>query len=31
VSGGVICVAAAVGLAAKNRGFWRYDARHPVP
>ncbi|MFY9231126.1 MAG: MFS transporter [Candidatus Nanopelagicales bacterium] len=31
VSGGVICVAGAVGLAAKNRGFWRYDARHPVP
>jgi len=31
ISGGLICVAGAVGLAAKNRGFWRYDARHPVP
>jgi len=31
VSGGVICIAGAVGLAAKYPGFLRYDARHPVP
>lgn len=31
VSGGLICVGAAVGLAAKFPGFLRYDARHPVP
>jgi MFS family permease len=31
VSGGLICVGLAVGLAAKFPGFMRYDARHPVP
>ena len=31
VSGGVVCVALAVGLAAKFPGFMRYDSRHPVP
>lgn len=31
VSGGLICVAGAVGLAAKFPGFLKYDARHPVP
>jgi len=31
ISGGLICVAGAVGLAAKFPGFLRYDARHPVP
>lgn len=31
ISGGLICVAGAVGLAARFPGFLRYDARHPVP
>jgi MFS family permease len=31
VSGGVACIALALGLAAKFPGFMRYDARHPVP
>jgi MFS family permease len=31
VSGGLICVGLAVGLAAKFPGFLKYDARHPVP
>jgi MFS family permease len=31
VSGGLICVGLAVGLAAKFPGFMRYDGRHPVP
>ncbi len=31
VSGGLICVALSAALAARFRGFLRYDARHPVP
>jgi len=31
VSGGLLCVAGAVGLAAKFPGFRKYDARHPQP
>lgn len=31
ISGGVVCIGLSVGLAAKFRGFLRYDARHPVP
>lgn len=31
VSGGLLCVAGAVGLVARDRSFLRYDARHPVP
>ncbi len=31
ISGGVACIALALGLAAKFPGFVRYDARHPVP
>ncbi|HAN71485.1 MAG TPA: MFS transporter [Actinobacteria bacterium] len=31
VSGGVLCVAGAIGLVAKYPGFLKYDARHPVP
>jgi MFS family permease len=31
VSGGVLCIAGALGLVAKDRSFLRYDARHPVP
>lgn len=31
VSGGLLCVAGAVGLVAKYPGFLKYDARHPVP
>ena len=31
VSGGLVCVGLALGLAAKFPGFMRYDARHPVP
>jgi MFS family permease len=31
VSGGVICIGLALGLAAKFPGFLKYDARHPVP
>ena len=31
ISGGLVCVGLSVGLAAKFRGFLRYDAHHPVP
>jgi MFS family permease len=31
VSGGLLCIAGAVGLVARDRSFLRYDARHPVP
>lgn len=31
VSGGLICIALSLGLAAKEPGFLRYDGRHPVP
>lgn len=31
VSGGLACVALAIGLVAASPGFLRYDARHPVP
>lgn len=31
ISGGVACVALSIGLAAKFRGFVRYDSRQPVP
>ena len=31
VSGGVMCIVLALGLAAKYPGFAKYDARHPVP
>lgn len=31
ISGGLACVAVAVGLAGKHRSFWAYDARTPVP
>ena len=31
VSGGLACIALAIGLAAKFPGFLKYDARHPVP
>ncbi len=31
VSGGIACVALAIGLAGRHPGFMRYDARHPVP
>jgi MFS family permease len=31
ISGGLACVAVAVGLAGKHRSFWAYDARNPVP
>jgi MFS family permease len=31
VSGGLICIALAMGLAAKFPGFLKYDGRHPVP
>jgi MFS family permease len=31
ISGGIACTVIAVGLAAKFPGFWRYDAKHPVP
>lgn len=31
ISGGLVCIGLSVGLAAKFRGFLRYDARHPVP
>jgi hypothetical protein len=31
ISGGLACVGLSVGLAAKFRGFLRYDAQHPIP
>jgi len=31
ITGGLACVGLSVGLAAKFRGFLRYDAQHPVP
>ncbi|RAN77639.1 MFS transporter [Bacillus sp. SRB_336] len=31
VTGGLLCIAAVWGLAAWQRGFIRYDARHPEP
>ncbi len=31
VIGGLACVVAVVALALGQRGFLRYDARHPVP
>lgn len=31
VIGGVACIAATLFFALRNRGFVRYDARHPVP
>ena len=31
ISGGVLCIALAVGLARAVPSFWRYDARHPIP
>lgn len=31
ISGGVACTVIAIGLAVKFPGFWRYDARDPVP
>lgn len=31
VIGGLLCIAAVWGLAAWQRGFLRYDGRHPVP
>ncbi len=31
VSGGLLCIAGALGLVARDRSFLRYDARHPVP
>jgi MFS family permease len=31
ISGGLVCVGLSIGLAAKFRGFLRYDAEHPVP
>lgn len=31
ISGGLLCIAGAVGLVARDRSFLRYDARHPVP
>ena len=31
VSGGVLCIALAAGLARAVPSFWRYDARHPIP
>lgn len=31
ITGGLACVGLSVGLAAKFRGFFRYDAQHPVP
>jgi len=30
ISGGLVCVGISVGLAAKFRGFLRYDAQHPI-
>ena len=31
ITGGLACVGLSIGLAAKFRGFLRYDAEHPVP
>lgn len=31
ITGGLACVGLSIGLAAKFRGFLRYDAQHPVP
>lgn len=31
ISGGVACTVIAIGLAVRFPGFWRYDARDPVP
>ncbi|WTW96707.1 MFS transporter [Streptomycetaceae bacterium NBC_01309] len=31
VSGGLACVVVVLALTARWRGFWRYDARNPVP
>ena len=31
ITGGLACVGLSVGLAAKFRGFLRYDAQHPIP
>ena len=31
ISGGLVCIALAAGLARAVPSFWRYDARHPVP
>lgn len=31
VSGGLLCIGLAAGLARAVPSFWRYDARHPVP
>lgn len=31
ISGGLVCISLSVGLAAKFRGFLRYDAQDPVP
>ncbi len=31
VLGGLACVVVVVLLALRERGFWAYDARHPVP
>ncbi|WP_436776793.1 MFS transporter [Yinghuangia sp. YIM S09857] len=31
VSGGLACVVVVLALAARWRGFWRYDAENPVP
>lgn len=31
IAGGIACVVVVVLLAVRERRFWRYDARHPVP
>ncbi len=31
IAGSIACTVIAIGLAAKFPGFWRYDARNPIP